>query len=60
MAAVPLSFDQRYFTTRVMAPDSEKLNCHRNVRLKYPRDVSREFLAEFQRLMNGLESYLSR
>jgi hypothetical protein len=55
MAGVPQSFDKRYFTLHVMAPYSKKLNRHLYIHLKYPRDVHKEFLTEFERLINGFE-----
>lgn len=58
MAEVPQTFDKRYFTLLLMAPDSEKLDCHLYVRLKYPRDVPEEFLREFKQLVEGFETQL--
>jgi hypothetical protein len=59
MAVVPQSSDKRYFTLALTAPYSKKLDFHLYVRLKYPRDVPKEFLAEFERLMNGFEKHVS-
>ena len=55
MADVPQSFDKRYFTLRVMAPYSGRLDRHLSVHLKYPRDVPPGFLPEFQRLVNEFD-----
>jgi hypothetical protein len=57
-AVVPQSFDKRYFVLLVMAPYSKKLDCHLYVHLKYPHDVSPEFLKAFERLMAGFDTYL--
>jgi len=59
MAVVPQSFDKRYFTLWLMAPYSKKLDHHLYVHLKYPRDVPKEFLTEFERLVDGFEKHLS-
>jgi hypothetical protein len=37
----------------LMAPYSKKLNYHLYVHLKYPRDVPKEFLKEFERLVDS-------
>jgi hypothetical protein len=58
MAAVPQSFDKRYFTVLLLAPYSKKNDQHLYVHLKYPRDVPREFLKEFEGLVNGFETYV--
>jgi hypothetical protein len=53
MAVVPQSFDKRYFTLLLMAPYSKKMDHHLYVHLKYPQDVPKEFLTDFERLVNG-------
>lgn len=53
MAVVPQSFDKRYFTLLLLAPYSKKLDHHLYVHLKYPRDVSKEFLDEFRALTDN-------
>jgi hypothetical protein len=58
MAVTPQSFDKRYFTLLLMAPYSKKLDHHLYVRLKYPRDVPKAFLEEFQRLADGFETHV--
>jgi hypothetical protein len=58
MAAVPQSIDKRYFTLLLTAPSSKKLDHHLYVHLKYPRDVSKEFLKEFEGLVNGFEKHV--
>jgi hypothetical protein len=58
MAAAPQSFDKRYFTLLLMAPYSKKLDHHLYIHLKYPRDVTKEFLKEFGCLTDGFEKYV--
>jgi hypothetical protein len=58
MAVVPQSFDKRYFTLLLMAPYSKKLDHHLYIHLKYPRDVPKEFLEEFERLVNAFERHV--
>jgi len=58
MAVVPQSFDKRYFTLLLMAPYSKKLDHHLYVQLKYPRNVPKEFLKEFDRLVDGFEEHV--
>jgi len=57
-AIAPQAFDKRYFTTLLLAPYSKKLDHHLYIHLKYPRDVSKEFLKEFEHLVNGFEKYI--
>ena len=54
MAAAPQSFDKHYFTLLLLAPYSKKLDHHLYVRLKYPRDVPKEFLKELRASRRGL------
>ncbi len=58
MAVVPQSFDKRYFTLLLMAPYSRKLDHHLYIHLKYPRDVPKEFLKEFERLVDGFDKHV--
>src|SRR5262245_526625 len=58
MAVVPQTFDKRYFTLLLMAPYSKKLDHHLYVHLKSPRDVPKEFLKEFERLVDGFEKHV--
>jgi len=58
MAAVPQSFDKRYFTLFLTALYSQKLDHHLYIHLKFPRDVSKEFLKDFQRLVEGFEKHV--
>jgi hypothetical protein len=58
MAAVPQSVDKRYFTLWVTAPHSRKLDHHLYIHLKYPRDVPKDFLKEFERLVDGFEKHV--
>ena len=46
---------KRYFTLLLTAPHSKKLDHHLYVHLKYPRDVPKEFLKEFEVLVSGFE-----
>jgi hypothetical protein len=41
-----------------MAPYSKKLDRHLYVHLKYPGDVHKEFLKDFQRLVDGFEKHV--
>jgi len=52
---LPQALDRRYFTDLIMAPYSKKYDCHWYVDLKYPSDVSKEFVAEFARLVHEFE-----
>ena len=58
MAAVPQSFDKHYFTLFLTAPHSRKLDHHLYIHLKYPRDVPKDFLKEFERLVDGFEKFV--
>lgn len=58
MAVVPQSFDKRYFILSLTAPYSRKLDHHLVVRLKSPRDVPREFLREFERLVGEFDRHV--
>jgi len=58
MAVVPQSLDKRYFTLLLLAPSSKKLDHHLYVHLKYPRNVPKEFLKEFERLMDDFEKHV--
>jgi hypothetical protein len=57
-AAVPQSFDKRYFTLLVMAPYSEARDAHLYTHLLYPADVSKVFLSEFTDLVTRFAEYL--
>ena len=57
-AAVPQSIDQRYFTLLLKAPYSEKLDRHLYIHLKYPREVPKEFLKEFEGVVDGFEKHV--
>lgn len=58
MAVVPQLFDKRYFTVALSAPYSKKLDGHLYIHLKYPRDVSKEFLKEFDELKDHFEKFV--
>ncbi|MCA9253799.1 MAG: hypothetical protein KDA54_21945 [Phycisphaerales bacterium] len=52
-AMVPQSFDRRYYTSILMAPYSEKRDCHLYVHLYVPKlDSNPEFIKEFRELVN--------
>jgi hypothetical protein len=57
-AVVPQAFDKRYFTVWIAAPYSSKRDCHLWVHLSYPRNVSQDFLKEFQALIGDFEKYV--
>ena len=57
-AAVPQTFDKRYFTVWLLAPYSAKHDCHLYVHLYYPRDVSAEFLNQFGELVRDFEKHM--
>ena len=52
-AVAPQIFDKRYFKVLLLAPFSEKCDCHLHVRLYYPGDAKEDFLKEFQQLIDG-------
>lgn len=56
-AAVPQTFDKRYFSVLLLAPYSKRLNHHLHVRLSYPAGASKEFLQEFAEAINTFEGY---
>jgi len=58
MAAVPQSFDKRYFTLFLTAVYSKKLDHYLYVHLKFPRDTPAEFQKDFERLVNGFEKHV--
>jgi hypothetical protein len=58
MATVPQSFDKRYFTLLLRAPHSRKLDHHLYIHLKYPRDMPKDFLKEFERLVDAFEKHV--
>ena len=58
MAVAPQAFDKRYFILLLMAPYSKKLDHHLYAHLKYPGDAPKEFLKEFERLVDGFEKHV--
>lgn len=58
MAYAPQAFDKRYFTTWLLAPYSKKLDQHLYIHLKYPRDVPKEFLKEFDQLVDEFDKHV--
>lgn len=57
-AHLPQAFDKCYFTTLVMAPYSKELDHYLDVHVSFPRDVPKDFLKEFQRLVNGFDKHV--
>lgn len=55
-AAVPQTFDKRYFRLSVAAPYSVSRDEHLYVRLSYPADAKVEFLEQFSTVVNGFAS----
>jgi hypothetical protein len=58
-AEVPQLIDERYFKLLLLAPYSRKLDHHLYVRLEYPSEASKDFLREFESLVNNFEATLS-
>jgi hypothetical protein len=58
MVAVPQTYDKHYFTVLLTANSSKKLDHHVFVHLSYPRDVPKDFLKEFERLVDGFEKHV--
>lgn len=58
-AAVPQTFDKRYFTSLVMAPYSDARDAHLYTYLLYPADARRAFLSEFTDLVTRFADYLN-
>lgn len=59
-AAVPQSFDKRYFTLLLTAPYSKELNAHLLTHLKYPRNVPDGLLKELDELLNNFHRFISK
>jgi hypothetical protein len=57
-AALPQTFDMRYFRVLGIAPYSQKHNAHLYIDLSYPGNVRDDFLRQFTELVNGWEKYL--
>ena len=58
-AAVPQTFDRRYYTIMLMAPYSETLDCHLYVHLYVPALGGKpEFIKAFTGLVNGFEKLI--
>jgi hypothetical protein len=57
-AVLPQTFDKRYFKVLVMALYSPKHDAHIYVHLRYPRNVSEEFLGKFSALVNDFTKYV--
>jgi hypothetical protein len=56
---LPHNSDKRYFTLSVSAPYSKKLDRHLYIHLKYPSRVSKEFLKDFNKLMDGFDTHVT-
>jgi len=52
MAIMPQLIDKRYFISWSMAPYSKKLDHHLLIWVNYPRNVPKEFLKEFEGLVD--------
>jgi len=59
MADLPYSADKLYFTMRVMAPYSAKLDHHLHVQLKCPRNVPAGFQNEFEKLVGDFDKHVA-
>ncbi len=53
MAALPQTFDHRYFKVLRLAPYSSQRDQHLSVRLAYPADAKPEFLTDFTKAVNN-------
>jgi hypothetical protein len=58
-ACRPSASDKRYFTELWMAPQSARHGCYLDVVLSYPHDAPEDFLADFRRLVDGFDAYLT-
>jgi hypothetical protein len=59
-AVVPQTFDRKYYSIMLMAPYSQKYDCHLYVHLYIPnlgRNI--EFIKEFTEQINGFEDKLN-
>lgn len=54
MAAIPQTFDKRYFKLIMNAPYNKLRNQHMMVHLKVPNDVKKEFLQDFNDWMDSV------
>jgi len=55
-AAVPQTFDERYFKVLLLAPYSPSRDAHLIVRLSFPDGTSEEFLTRFTEAVNRFAS----
>ena len=55
-AAVPQTFDEKYFKVLLLAPYSTRRDAHLIVRLSFPDGTSKEFLRRFTELVNAFAS----
>jgi hypothetical protein len=55
-AAVPQTFDERYFKVLLLAPYSAKRDAHLIARLSFPDGTNERFLTEFTELVNRFAS----
>lgn len=56
-AMVPQTFDYRYYSSLLMAPENSKSNTYLNAHLNYPSGVSLDFVNRYRKL---IESYSDR
>lgn len=59
-AMVPQTFDRRYYEVMLMAPYSEKHDCHLYAHLYVPRlERKNEFIKKFSELVNNFENQIN-
>jgi len=57
-ADVPQTFDRAYFTAYLMAPYSERCDCHLVANLSYPDTIDKTFVGAWTDAVNEFETYL--
>ena len=57
-AMVPQTFNDRYFETLLLCPESSKYNCYFHIRLSYPYSLPEGFIREFTEVVNNFEQYM--
>jgi hypothetical protein len=58
-AMAPQDFDKRYFTHRLMAPYSKRLNAHLRVDIRYSRRVPAGFLDQLSAVVNDFDKFVA-
>lgn len=56
MAVVPQTFDRHYFKLLMLGPSRKDVNAHLIVRLSYPDDADKAFVAELAELVQKFDS----